>query len=779
VSTGEWRRLHRSPRWRRRGLTFAIGLALTFVPLVGTLGYEHAFVLGPLAALGGIAVGVDTVRDARARGGARLRELLAAAARELGILCAIAVAMPLVGQLWQRACEPLGGLGFFAVGPVFGAALGMVCGLWGGVLGSTRRRACLIGVTPMLLCTAIGLWRLYADPVVFAYDPFFGYFSGSVYDEAVSIGRSYLVFRAYNLLWAAAALLAFAVWVDPELRVARLARRTAIVRTTPIAVLTLGCLLLGLRGAQLGFTANLASITEALSASYETEHFIIYYLPRSADARTILAIAAEHEFAYQQLRTVMQGREPDGRVTSFVFATADQKRKLMGAGTVQVAAPWRRQIYLDHRAFPHPVLQHELAHIFGASVGDAIFGASRSGFRLNVGLIEGFATALAPRESDRLDLHDQAAVLGKLGKRPPMAAIMGPGFFTKSSQIAYTAAGSFCLWLIETRGFEPMALLYRSAGDFEAAYGEGIEPLEREWLAFLDAREIDDADVAAVAQRFERTSVFERPCAHRAAEVRTEIDRAIGRGGFDDAVIGYQRLCTLEPEQPEHALGLALAHALAGELSDAHAVLVEAAARDGLTTSMRAAIAERDGDVALVLGDLVGAREAYARALAQPQSEARLRVLQLRQAATSDPRLAPLVLAYLAPFDGTDDELTRTVTSTWAAAEIAALPGFAALGRYLLARQLLNAERPAAAAIEIDRALVDDGASLPSPEFVRAARLARLEAMVLLGDWDGARRALARLEREPDQARGYLAQWDEWRARIEFHAAWRGPTSRG
>lgn len=768
----------RSPQWRRRILTGAIGLALTFVPLVGTLGYEHGFVIAPLASLGGIAVGVDTVRAARDRGGARLRELLAAIARELAILCAIALAMPLVGQLWQSACEPLGGLGFFLVGPVPSAMLGAICGLWGGLLGRTRRRALLLGAVPMIVSTAIGLWRLYADPVVFAYDPFFGYFSGSVYDEAVSIGRTYGVFRGYNALWAAFALLAFVAFVDPALRLHAMHRRARLVRGTPLAVLLVLCLALGLRGAQLGFTANIDSITEVLSATLETEHFTIHYMPRSAEARTLDAIAAEHELAYETLRTAMNGREPPGRVTSFVFANPEQKRKLMGAGTVQVAAPWRRQIYLDHRPFPHPVLLHELAHVFGAAVGDSIFGASRSGLRINVGLIEGFATALAPRESDRLDLHDQAAVLGRLGKRPPMALIMGPGFFTKASQVAYTAAGSFCLWLIETRGFEPMATLYHSAGDFEAAYGSPVEPLEQEWIAFLDAREIGEPDVAAVAQRFERPSVFERPCAHRAAEVRTEIDKAVGRGRFEDAVLGWRDLCKLEPEQAEHQLGLAQSLALAQKWNDAHAVLTEAAGREKLTTTMRASIAERDGDVALVLGDLAGAHEAYARALAEPQSEARRRVLQLRDLASTDGELAPLVLEYLAPFDPTDDDLTRTVTSTWAAGEIARLPRFAALGRYLLARQLLNAERASAASIEIARALADDGASLPSPEFLRAARLAQLEAAVLVGDWPTARAALAKLETDPDRARGYVAQWDEWRARIEFHERYRGATSR-
>jgi tetratricopeptide (TPR) repeat protein len=753
-----------------------LGLGLTFAPLVGTLGYEHAFVLGPIAAAGGIAIGVDAVRDARARGTATLGAVLRNAAAELGVLLGLAFALPLLGQLWQPACEPLGGTAFFVAGPCISGLLGVVAGLYGGVVGTTRRQALAVGATPMLASTAIGVWRLIADPVVFAYDPFWGYFSGSVYDEAVAVGDTYLRFRGYNLLGGGAALLGLRAWLGPDLRWARLSARAHVVRGGPVLALAVATAAIGVRGAHHGFTANLASITEVLSGTRETEHFIIYYAPRSADARTIDTIALEHEFAWAQLREAMNGREPDGKVESFVFANTEQKRRQMGAGTVQVAAPWRRQIYLDHRAFPHPVLHHELAHIFGATVGDPWFGVSFSGGRLNMGLIEGFATAMAPREAERLDLHDQATVLLRLKKLPEMGAIMGPGFFTKASQVAYTAAGSFCLYLVETRGFEPMAVLYRNAGDFEAAYGSELGALEREWIAFIDARGgVTDDDVAAAAQRFRRPSVFERPCAHRTAELRAEIERALARGRFAEAVDGYRDLCELEPAQPEHGLGLAHALAIDGEWDDARTVLASLAEGSDLTTSIQAAIAERLGDVELSQGRPEAAAAAYRVGLTLPQSEARLRVLQLREFAASNPELAPLVLAYLSPFDATDDELVRAITANWAAGEIARHPRFAAAGEYLMGRQLLGAERAAGAAGHLERALVGDGAQLPTPEFVRAARVALLESYALLGRWDDARAVLARLARDPDQPHGYLAQWAEWGRRLEFFAATTGP----
>jgi tetratricopeptide (TPR) repeat protein len=776
------RNLHRlgaEPHLRRRWITAVIGLVLTMFPLIGTLGYEHAFVLGPLAALGGIAVGVDTVRAARTKGGATVRELIAAGFAEIAVLCAIAIAVPIVGQLWRPSCDPYGGIVFFLIGPAICACIGVVAGFWGGVLGTTRSRQLALGMVPMLVSTAIGLWRLYAEPVVFAYDPFFGYFSGSIYDEAVAVGPMYLAFRAYNALWVGAALLALHAWATPELRTRspRLRRHRLFEELAPW-FLMLPALGIGLRASKLGFTADFVSVTDALSGTMTTEHFVLHYMPRSADAREIAAIAREHEFAWAELKAQMNGREPDDKVHSFLFATPEQKRRLMGAGTAQIAAPWRQQIYLDHRPFPHPVLHHELAHVFGKTIGDPVLGISRSGLRINIGLIEGFATAMAPRESDRLDLHDQAAVLERLGKRPPMALIMGPGFFTRSSSVAYTAAGSFCLWLVETRGFEPMATLYRNAGDFDAAYGESLADLEVQWLEFLAAREgPTDADVAAETQRFKRTSVFERPCAHRAADVRTQIERANIKGELEDAIIGWRELCAIEPETPEHTLGLGHALAVAGRYDEAGQVFADAATAPELATTQLAAIAERQGDVALLLGDLAAARAAYERALAQPQSEARRRVLQLRREAAEDPELARLVLAYLSPFDATGNEEVRAVRAAHAAAEIARRPGYRSLGDYLLARQLLNVQEHAAAVPLLERSLAPQGdeRALPSLEYLRAAHLALVSALLQGDRFADAQRVLTALEQLPDAGNGHVQAWHEWQRRIEFCATYPGP----
>jgi pentatricopeptide repeat protein len=422
------------------------------------------------------------------------------------------------------------------------------------------------------------------------------------------------------------------------------------------------------------------------------------------------------------------------------------------------------------------VLHHELAHIFGATIGDPVFGVSRSGLRINMGLIEGLATALAPRPADGLDLHDQAQALEALNRRPALASIMGPGFLTQSSRVAYTAAGSFCLWLIEHDGFEPMAVLYRTAGDFERAYDTSLDELEQQWLAFLRARErLRAVDVEAQAQRFERTSVWQRPCAHKVAAIVGEIGHANARVAVEEAVGHYRDLCALEPLSPSHKLGLAAGLGRATQFAEALAVLDEIEAMDALTTTVRAQVHERRGDVALQMGDFARASGAYAQAAESPASEDNLRVVQLKQLGATDPELAPIVVDYFAPFETADDAVVRAVARIHGATKIAGLPRHQALGRYLLGRQLLNVQRADDAIAPLEDSLRPGASVLPTPEFVRAAREALLSAYVEVGRYDDARALLRELRDQPDIGNGHRLEYGFWQERIDFFEAYRTP----
>lgn len=788
------RRHLESPTLRRRWLLGAGTAALTAVPLVGTLGYEGSLVLTAPLALLGVGVGVDAVHALRGalgrpedlrsagafdrlqRGGFPLSDLLAAALRELGLLLGLSLLILVLGQAWQFNCDPWTGLQFFVLGPGVSGLLGAVSGLWGGLLARRRGRALLLGLVAPLSCLALGAWRFYADPVVYALDPFFGYFAGPLYDEAIPISSRYLWFRGYNLLAAAAALLAIRLWIGPDLRLAPRQAGAMPWTLTALAACTLAAGALGLRPTQHGFHTTVDSLSRSLLGTRVTEHFVIHYAPGSGTARDIDMVAAEHEFAWDRLARLL-GSSPAVPVHSFVFPTPESKRALIGAGNTEVAPPWRGHVYLNEQPFPHRVLHHELAHAFSYAFGDAVFGAPArlglSGPRLNLALLEGFATALAPRPEGGLDLHDQAAILDRLGLRPDLSDIMGLGFWGKASRRAYTAAGSFSLWLIETRGVPAFTNLYSSAGDFAAAYGATLPTLEAQWLAFLATRTVRPQDLESQRQRFKQRAIFQRPCAHRAADLAAEAALAQARGDTEKRLGDLHELCAVEPDLPEHRLALALAQAQAGRLVDAAATLAEVTRYPELTDTLLAIHDERSGDLLLARGELAAADLAYTTALTRGLGEAQQRQLQIKRLGAQDPALAPLLLAYFDPFEPNPEHPGQAVLRLHAALKIAALPGHAALGGYLAARQLLNVGEGAAAREHLERSLSPGPGepTLPGPELLRGARLMLVEALLRTRAYDRARIILDDLAADPTLGAGHRLELSQWRERVAFFAA--------
>lgn len=765
---------------------FVAVLALSFVPMAGTLGYFSSLLLAPPMSLLAAVIGVEGVRAIRSQipaardGGEALWRLAADGITELGWLLGSALAPLLLGMLWNENCHPLGGFAYFLMGPVCAAVIGWTAGVGMTILVGDRPRwqQLIAAVIPFSISTLIGVHRLYFEPVVFAYDPFWGWFSGPIYDEGVEIGRRFLLYRAYNFAAVAAVWLILQAGADATLRIS--ARRMfgdgpRRARSIVAFVLIAASVAIGATAPRWGFTATTESIAKVLSGTRETEHFVIRYVPNSVTAREIEMVAAEHEFAWARLEQRL-GRAPDRKVESFIFLNGRQRGALIGADKVEVSPPWRQQMYLSHRIFPHDVMHHELAHAFLGDFGDDLLGLPIAEWRFNGALVEGVPTALTPRPHDNLGLHEQAAILDRLDKRPPLSAIMGAGFWGAAASRAYTAAGSFVLWLAETRGWPAVAELYGNAGNFEVSYGVSLAQLEREWLEFLRAIPLREQDIDAQAQRFEKGSVFRRPCAHRAAELLRESARAQLHGLREEALAIQRQLCRIEPEDPNHVLRLASMHADFGEFETAAKLLDELAARRDLTSTTRAVMAEQRGDTALLAGRLTDAASYYAGALELGLSEARHRQLQIKLLAANDPQLAPAIVQYFDPFGREDDSEAGAILKVWLAAKIAEMPGHQALGNYLLGRQFLIIAAPEQAAEVLALALAPapDEPKLPGPEIERAALLSQVSALTQIRAWDRARALLDRLDAIAE-GEGHRQDVDEWRERIDFFETWFAP----
>jgi hypothetical protein len=765
---------------------FWLGVALCFVPLFDLLGYEACFALGLGASVAGAHIGATTVWQARA-GAARSDRQLAdahpaqAVARWFWRSTATVWVLTLpplfaltLNALHVRNCDYPGGLRWFAVLPLASAACGSAAGVAAGLLaGGARRRLwpTVLAFAILLASVLWAVWRFYATPAIFAYDPFGGYFPGTIYDEEVAIGAPLLWARVWHLTAAASALALCALFLDGQTLRVRLSASRGRTRLA-LGTLVLCALALTVRSrqAQLGFYLDTRDVQQALGAQRETPHFVLHYSPAGPFAKDLELYVADHEFRYAQLEQLL-GVHPDGKVHAYLFDSAAQKQALMGAGHTFIAKPWRKEIYIQAEGWPHSVLMHELAHVFAGRFGDRIFGASRSGIGFNVGLIEGIAVAGA-WHGGPLTPDEAVKSMREAKIEPPLARVMSMAFLGLNASQAYNVAGSFCHFLLENYGPRPLGRVFHEAGSpasWQAAYGVPFETLAQRWSQHIDAVVLPERESELMRERLKRPSVFHKVCAHELALKRESARKAASQGDRARSLAELESVCADDADDPQNlAEVMDAAHAaeLPGEAARDAARLL---AHPKVTAALQARAHALLGDLALQRGDRTSAATEYAAAERLPLDESQARLTTVKRMATAEPPgpVADALVHYLAaPQSGRDAALDLLSLGELVHAEPSR-----ALFHYLLARQLEPRGRFAEAARELDRSLVDDGAGLPDARFVTEALRLLGRTRYRAGDLDGARAAFTRLRDAPSATASTRLEAADWLARIAFAVA--------
>jgi hypothetical protein len=611
-----------------------------------------------------------------------------------------------------------------------------------------------------------GVWRLYAAPSVFGYDPFVGYFAGGLYDEEVNIGAAFYWARLYQALWATAALAACAALLDggrltlrwrwPRLGVASVALLAA-----------LGGAAIGRAHARLGLWLDAGDVAQALGGEKRTAHFVLHYSPNGPFAKEIDLEAREAEFRWADLSRRF-GRAPQAPVHAYLFDSPAQKRALMGAAHTMVAKPWRREVYVQHEAWPPTTLPHELAHVFAGSFGDPLLAISRRGLRINVGLIEGVAVAatwsgqpLTPHQTSRLLLD--AHVIDERTLR----AVMGPSFFGLNAGQAYNVAGSFCRFLWDTRGTDKLMELYRAGGGDEAyqrIYGTSFATLAGEWQKRLQLEGVPESERAVTLERLKRPSVFGRPCAHALAQQRQVAAQAAAAGDRARALATWDAICAADPGNPDFAVDALDAALAADDRQAARQRAEQLLRRHDINGVVRGHAETALGDLALLEGQVDLAASEYAKAAREPADEPTARLLTVKQLLCRWPD-GPSRTAVLRFLVAPAKERDQAVDLMNLRGLVDRDPG-RALYRYLLARQLLARDRFADVVEVLDRLGVVE--PLPDARFDREQARIAGTARYRLGDWAGARSEFARLAGDPDANEGVRLDARDWLDRIAF-----------
>lgn len=673
--------------------------AVGFVPLFDGPGYESSLAAGLLLpCVIAIVVALDASRECRMPLAALTRGLAVG-----GTFALLAYATTLAHGVARGFCDVVGGSAQFALGPGAGA---LMAGAYGALVGEIAWRlrrpraiAIVLGAAGPLVSILISVGRFYTSPMIFAYDPFVGYFSGTLYDTLIdSTGlQSYRVASAATLV----AALAFA---------AHLARdeRGRLILRRPLNIPVLAAGLLGLAGSvasliygpRLGHYQTSGTIAAKLGGHIDGARCRVVY-PRSlrrADLERFTNDCDAHVTVLERWFGALGPRT----ITVFVFESAAQKGALMGAADTFIAKPWRREVYVQAAAYPHPVIGHELAHVIAGAYGRGPFRVAGSVFGLlpNPGLIEGVAVAAEPREGD-LTPAEWAKAMKDLNLLPPLSRLFTLGFLGENAGVAYTVSGAFVEWIREHYGAGALRAWY-GGSDLSALAGAPWAELERRWRSDLDRIVLGEPARAQARARFDRPALFGRRCPHVVDGCKAQASRMSGAGDYLGAVRAHEEVLALDPHDDGARLGIARNRIREGALAEGEAELARLADGAATNPAIRDRASEDLGDLALADGRSEMAIARYREVMGRTLDEDQLRTLDLKVAAAAEPRFRSAIVALLIGRRGRapDRTLGTELLGVWEAT-----PPPDGLPLYLLGRQFVVNGQFDEARDRMDRAL--------------------------------------------------------------------------
>jgi hypothetical protein len=625
------------------GLAPVAGLASGSLPLLDVPGYELAELSALLAALAlSPWLGIAAAREARAGPRPSPAVALAAAAAVLAALLALLFA----GSALRAAlgpCRALAQAAFFPLLALPSALLGAAVAVAAGF--AARGSRLLAGALYALFAAtslAGALHAAYIGPAAFLRSALLGLWPGPLYDEVLAVDARVWLGAAE----AVGAAVAIAGAAEAAVRLGRPGAR-ALAIVPALALLAGGSAALAARGAlaaQAG-DGGRAGVERALGAVREGPHCRLV-LPAEKPEAAQAALLSDCEFQVADVARALGIAAPP-RVTVYVHRSTAEKRWLVGAGQTDFTKPWRAEIHVTDQPLPHPVLRHEVVHAVASAIAEGPLRVpARAGVVVSAGLVEGLAVALeVPRSA--WTVHQWSRTARDQGYLPDLTRALGPaGFWSQAPARAYTAAGSFLLFLLERHGPEKIALAYRT-GDVAAALGRPLDLLVADWQRFLDGVPVAPGLQAAARARLSRPSLFARPCARDVAAAEAEAWAAAGAGRTAEACARFDQLAARTAAPPAlRAKGDALARA--GDLDGARAAYREAAARAGEEeVALRSGIAAAEGDLAWRGGDVAAAAAAWSEVIARGPDRGDARLLAAKLAAVADPELAKTALPYL------------------------------------------------------------------------------------------------------------------------------------
>jgi tetratricopeptide (TPR) repeat protein len=665
-------------------VSFVLGVAICFVPLFNLLGYESSaacgFVLGLVVLFSTVhavrsgAVAAPLAADRTTSPGLDFSRLLI----RNELLQLVPLALLGLNMVRVQNCDPFGGL-LFWLAIVPGAIVVAQTIAWSmlALVGPRWLAAVLASSVVAIDLLDFGLGLALRPPII-GHSLLFGYFAGSLYDEALTLPSSLLWYRASNFV------LAITLLAVIETRFRR--RASNLVRWV-LGISIVSFTLLALTAQDHGIGLDARRIQDELGGRVESEHFVIYFSHQELDdPEDVRRLVEDHEYRYWELSRYF-GVDIDGwrgrKLESYVYPNAKRQHDLMGAQDTFVARPWTHAMHVRWDDYGDSGIAHEMAHLFTAAFGYGPFQvATRGGIPADIGLVEGIAVA-ADWPPTEMDPDVASAAMRKLGIAPKLERLFRPfGFWTQPNAKAYTLMASFVHWLIETRGIESFEKVY-ARGDFEGVYGRPVKALVADWNAWVDAIPVDDATLERARVRYDKKSIFEKVCARTIAELDRKAGSAKGSGDLDKALELRQRILSFQPNKTAHKVEMARVLRDLERPEEALAVVEDVLASGKVRRAEESDVRELEADLLYDLGRTDDAKREYDTCDERPLSEGDQRRIDLKQRAlfTDDETIRGLAERYL--FDAKNRTAMLYYALRWTEEE----PGDP-IARYLVGFQL-------------------------------------------------------------------------------------------
>ena len=371
-------------------------------------------------------------------------------------------------------------------------------------------------------------------PQVFAFNPIVGFFPGFTYDETLQVTQRLLTYRLATCA-AAGCLAAGSVWlwqIRQTKKESFVSAKAAlpIVELVLIAVLAPVIVIVFTLSDRLGLSSSENFIRQKLAGSYKTSHFEIIYSAGSIKHERIEEFGRLHEFYFEKLSRELNIHSHD-RIVSFLYASPEQKGRLIGAVHTDLTKPWLRQMHIN-LADVESALKHEMVHVLAGE-----FGWSPLKIARNSGLIEGMAVAMGRTSAIEEPLDRAAAMVLVSGVHPDLESLFTfTGFVRANPSISYTLAGSFCRFLIDSFGIDQFKRLY-AGDDFKNIYKRTLKSMLKEWQSSIESIPLVHADSVKAAYFFRRPSIFGKECAHVIANMNTETRELLFHQDYGKALL--------------------------------------------------------------------------------------------------------------------------------------------------------------------------------------------------------------------------------------------------